>query len=142
MGRFLQEEKPKQAAFKASAPYFSEQAREEGIYFFSRFSCYYVAFLLRQTIYLLSITKTVPFHLHPLFQKPFQFSLLPFAKPHSPYQSGKSSVIGIIFQNHNLIWLVLLQFLILVTNILCLSNKPLLLRLARQSSKEANHSVQ
>jgi hypothetical protein len=32
MGKFLSTEKPKQAAFKASASYFSEAARGDGIY--------------------------------------------------------------------------------------------------------------
>jgi hypothetical protein len=32
MSKFLREEKPKQAAFKASSPYFSEKARMEGVY--------------------------------------------------------------------------------------------------------------
>jgi len=32
MGRFLESEKPKQAQFKASSPYFSDAARSEGVY--------------------------------------------------------------------------------------------------------------
>ena len=32
MGQFLQDEKPRQASFKAIAPYFSDKARADGIY--------------------------------------------------------------------------------------------------------------